>query len=252
MQFVEGPVEAITLNNFAEVTAATGAVLWTKGEEHPLVKPTRAIYNGLGTSLFDELYRPEDQPPKKFEGQDATAIIQSLKKIAEHGSDSPHQIIARRMLDETFGGHTQSNSLQQPAEPVKTYEPAISPVAIKPSIQPVPPSVNGEIVDGHVELRDIEERLTALRSVHEFADEKGRAIIPRLERDLMKVNLSKPESVIYWGEEARVIYNALHQAADRRSELHDASAAHMLGVGKSDDSTPQTASADKTSEPVAA
>ncbi len=133
---------------------------------------------GQALAFLDEIHRPEDTRPNQFEGEDAAIIIRSLETVALLGKDSPYQLTARRMLGMALGD--KSPSSKQTGELVQSEEDITppTPIAVKAKIQRVPSVVNGEIVDGHVELRGFEQLVTALHSVREFADDKERAIIP--------------------------------------------------------------------------
>ncbi len=250
MQFFEGPDEAIQLNDFEEAVAAYAAVMEVEGENHPLVRAQspHVMHRGLGgASLLTEVY--QNVPPQKFEGDDHATIIKSLETIASDESDSKYQLTARKMLKDAL-----SSPHDYPAGSANTAAPDVptAPVAIQPSVQRIPPSVNGEVVDGHLELQGFGQLLTALKSARDFAGESDKDTIPRLEHDIDRVDPFEPESVIYWGERAHTIYDALGKAAARGSELHDASAAYMLDAGKHHGSASQEIIADKTPETVAA
>ena len=229
VQAPAAPVEAIRFQlNFEGTVAAYTAVQEVHGEDHPLLQPGHET-GGLGPSLLDGLSRQDDSEPQTFAGEDAATIRDSLEAIARPDSTSRYQATAQMMLSLLSDGRplTAFDKPEPPAAAVREVRPASR-------LQPAPRSINGEIVEGHVILGSFEHLVTALQSVGEFAAGDARQdAIRSLERAVNETDPFNSEPVVYWGSRAQVIYNALAGAANRRSSLHDVSAAHMLEEGSS-------------------
>jgi hypothetical protein len=233
MQVSAETVESITLSGFEEAVAAYAAVHEVYGEDHPLLQITSETA-GPVTGLWGEIIKPEDAERDAFEGKDAAAIQNSLETIARPGSSSPYQATARNMLGLLVeGGQTLPAA---PAEPK-------APVVPRP-LRRLPRSVNGEIVEGHIELGTFGHLVTALRSVEDFAEgDDQRDTTDRIQADITEADPFNTEPVVYWETEAQTIYNALVAAAGRASNVYDLSAGQMLAQAGGEAARPLPAAA---------
>lgn len=217
MQFTEGTVPGIRLTTFEDSVTALAAVVEVHGENHPLTLPYGKD-NGFDVSLYDEVRRHIDAEPQDFEGEHTAIIMNALKSTADN-KGSNYQASARFMLDQAL-----SDSLP-------TLRRVENPIPRK-KLSPLPTvNAHGEIISGHVVLESFGDLVTALRVTCEFGDEDESGLVAKLRQTIEEVDPLDIEPVVFWGNEARVIYNGLHQAAQRGTELHDPWAHEMIIAG---------------------
>lgn len=222
--------EGISFPTFEGAATAHAAVM-AADPTHNLVYPTSEARNGIGTTLLAELYRPDKEEPRVFDGENMTTIVQALEKAKASKFEFHQKLIAEKMLNIVFAD-ILPKAVEYAEHPITIDRPQVITETIVTETPPLesqgPTIIDGEVVHGHMAI-PTRQLLTAMNAVRDFGGKGKRAsrTLEKLDRHLLR---SSDETVPYvsWEHEAHIIYRSLRKAADRGQTAHDLEAARLL------------------------